>query len=70
MKLDLSPAFGNIPLADITTEALLGVLEKVAKKFWRQNRRPIPPDRQPGLRFRSPKTEDHRKRGSRFGWVG
>ncbi|MCX7164767.1 MAG: tyrosine-type recombinase/integrase [Rhodocyclales bacterium] len=29
---DLSPAFGNIPLADITTEALLGVLEKVAKR--------------------------------------
>ncbi len=25
---DLSPAFGNIPLGDITTEALLGVLEK------------------------------------------
>ena len=31
LKRDLSPAFGNIPLADITTEALLGVLEKVAK---------------------------------------
>lgn len=29
---DLSPAFGNIPLTNITTEALLGVLEKVAKR--------------------------------------
>ncbi|MFA4968127.1 MAG: tyrosine-type recombinase/integrase [Sulfuritalea sp.] len=29
---DLSPAVGNIPLGDITTEALLGVLEKAEKR--------------------------------------
>lgn len=32
LNRDLSPAFGNIPVADITTEALLGVLEKVEKR--------------------------------------
>lgn len=32
LKRDLSPAFGNIPLGDITTEALLGLLEKVEKR--------------------------------------
>lgn len=31
-KRDLSPAFGKIPLGDITTEALLGVLEKAEKR--------------------------------------
>lgn len=31
-KRDLSPALGNIPLGDITTEALLGVLEKAEKR--------------------------------------
>jgi integrase len=32
LKRDLSPAFGKIPLRDITTEALLGLLEKVQKR--------------------------------------
>lgn len=32
LSRDLSPAFGNIPIGDITTEALLGVLENAGKR--------------------------------------